>query len=106
MIPSNRVPSQTMRTELSVPAKTSSTTRLCGQLSLLALLAGLGGCSSMFSIDEPAFTGSTANQQSIISGQAGARGYAAGPTGGVQVSDLPPPAGAPATAYAAPAPAP
>ncbi len=96
-----------MRTELSVPAKTSSTTRLCGQLSLLALLAGLGGgCSSVFSIDEPAFTGSTANQQSIISGQAGARGYAAGPTGGVQVSDLPPPAGAPASAYAAPAPAP
>src|SRR5688572_6725504 len=105
MSSSNRVPSQTMRTELSVPAKMSSTTRLCGQLSLLALLAGLGGgCSSMFSIDEPAFTGSTANQQSIISGQAGANGYAAGPTSGVQMSDLPPPAGAPASAYAAPAP--
>jgi murein DD-endopeptidase MepM/ murein hydrolase activator NlpD len=84
----------------------SSTTRLCGQLSLLALLAGLGGgCSSMFSIDEPAFTGSTANQQSIISGQAGSPGYPAGPSSGVQVSDLPPPAGAPASAYAAPDPA-
>ncbi|HEX2256273.1 MAG TPA: M23 family metallopeptidase [Afifellaceae bacterium] len=76
-------------------------------MGLLALAAGLGGCSSMFRVDEPAFTGSTANQQSIITHQAGARSYAAAPANGVQVSDLPPPAGAPASAYmAAPAPAP
>ncbi|HEX2290466.1 MAG TPA: hypothetical protein VHH53_09815, partial [Pseudonocardiaceae bacterium] len=44
-----------MRTELSLPVNPSRRIRLSGCVSLLALLAGLGGCSSMFSVDEPAW---------------------------------------------------
>ena len=84
------------------------TIRITGQLSLLALAAGLSaGCSSFLPIREPIFTGSTANQQQIISGQdasstpAGYGQYAAAPSGGVQGADLPPPAGATSSAYAA-----
>jgi murein DD-endopeptidase MepM/ murein hydrolase activator NlpD len=101
-----------MRTELPFVCRQSRTLRLGGQLSLVALLAGLGaGCSgSPFSLKEPVFTGSTANQQAILSGQAGGSAGASSayvPTAGVQSSDLPPPPGAaspsytPAPAYAA-----
>src|SRR5688500_17933342 len=108
-----------MRTEIASRLPKSSTLRLSGQLSLVALLAGLGaGCTgSAFSLKEPVFTGSTANQQAILSGQGGASGpsgytapttgYMGGPGAGVQSNDLPPPPGANATAYAggaAPAP--
>ena len=98
-----------MRTELS--ALKSRTARLTGQLSLIALMAGLGaGCSML--PREPLFTGSTDNQRQVLSGQASApaampAGYGAytpAGGGGVQTADLPPPAGAAAPAYA-PAPA-
>jgi murein DD-endopeptidase MepM/ murein hydrolase activator NlpD len=97
-----------MRTELSVTK--SRTIKLTGQLSLIALLAGLGSACSMIP-REPIFTGSTSNQQAIMSGSAGQAsspaGYGAyaGQSGGVQSNDLPPPAGVSAPAYAsAPAP--
>ncbi len=73
-------------------------------ISLLALLAGLGACSSIDALRSPVFTGSTTNQKQIISGSASPLGgnYYAPQTAGVQGADLPPPAGAaPAPQYAA-----
>jgi murein DD-endopeptidase MepM/ murein hydrolase activator NlpD len=87
-----------MRIQLSVPRMI----KLSGQASVLALLAGLGGCSSMFGFDEPLFTGSTANQREIVSGAASP----AAPSAPVQQADLAPPAGAPTPTYAQPAAAP
>src|SRR5690606_34164566 len=69
--PSQRTPgpSRAMRTELSVPFQTSKKISFAGQISLIALLAGLGaGCSNVLPMREPIFTGSTANQQQILSG--------------------------------------
>ncbi len=73
-------------------------------ISLLALLAGLGACSSIDTLRSPVFTGSTSNQKQILSGSASPLGntYYAPQTAGVQGADLPPPAGAaPAPQYAA-----
>jgi murein DD-endopeptidase MepM/ murein hydrolase activator NlpD len=104
-----------MSSKVSFTVAATRPIRSAGQLSLAALLAGLGaGCSGVFPIKEPIFTGSTTNQQQIISGQPASSspaGYgqyaAAAPAGGVQGADLPPPTGAPAPAYAAtPMPAP
>ena len=93
-----------MRTEFSV--SNARTAKLAGQLSLVALLAGLGSACSMMP-REPLFTGSTSNQQEIIA-NAGAQsaspaGYGAyaGAGGGVQRNDLAPPSGVSAPAYAA-----
>lgn len=97
---------------------TSRTSKAFGRLSLLALGAGLtSACSSgMINLSEPVFTGSTPNQQQILSGQASAYAqapaYQPAPTyqsastaAPVQRRDLPPPGGAGySTAYAAPAP--
>src|SRR5687767_4316749 len=88
-----------MRTLPSLCRQNSKMLKLGGQLSAMALIAGLGACSSSsFNLREPVFTGSTANQQAILSGQPGA-----GPAGvstGIQSSDLPPPPGGPAPVYA------
>jgi murein DD-endopeptidase MepM/ murein hydrolase activator NlpD len=88
-----------MRTLPSLSRQNSKMLKLGGQLSAMALIAGLGACSSSpFNLREPVFTGSTANQQAILSGQPGA-----GPAGvstGIQSSDLPPPPGGPAPVYA------
>jgi murein DD-endopeptidase MepM/ murein hydrolase activator NlpD len=90
-----------MSSQVSLTFTHARIVRTAGQLSVVALLAGLGGgCSGIFPIKEPIFTGSTANQQEIISGQAGSApaGYGqyagAAPMGGVQGADLPPPPGA------------
>jgi murein DD-endopeptidase MepM/ murein hydrolase activator NlpD len=103
-----------MRTKLSVPFQTARPMRLAGQLSLLALSAGLGAGCSMMPTREPIFTGSTTNQQQIIAGQAtgtplpsysasaAAAGYGSST---IQGSTLPPPPGA-ATSAAPTAPAP
>jgi len=99
-----------MRTAISLPMSTSRALKLSSQLSLVALLAGVGaGCSGVIPFREPIFTGSTANQRQIISGQVAAQpSYGAGvQTAGIQGNDLPPPAGAAAASYAAaPPPAP
>src|SRR5262245_17334247 len=88
-----------MRIQLSVPFLTARMIKLSGQASVLALVAGLGGCSSMFNFDEPQFTGSTANQREIVSGEAAAP---AGPSAPVQQADLAPPTGAASPVYAQP----
>ena len=77
---------------------TPRTTRLSGHLSLVALLAGLGaGCAGISPMNAPIFTGSTANQQAILSAEGGsAPGYQ---TAGVQGSPLPPPPGVAQSAY-------
>ena len=79
-----------MRLELSVANPTSPMARLRVQASALAFVAGLGGCSSMFNFDEPLFTGSTANQKEIISGDTAA---ASAPSGSIRQADLLPPPG-------------
>ena len=96
-----------MRTMLPLPSMTSRTLKLSGQLSLIALLAGLGaGCSGMSPLSGPVFTGSTVNQQAILSGGGGGAASPAGvsaggyQTAGVQSNDLPPPAGAAPSASA------
>jgi murein DD-endopeptidase MepM/ murein hydrolase activator NlpD len=73
---------------------------------MIAVAGALAGGCSMVQLREPVFTGSTPNQQAILSQDAS--GYGAAPAGAVQVSDLPPPSGAVAApAYAAaPPPAP
>ncbi len=84
------------------------------RLSLIALVAGLGACSSIDALRSPVFTGSTNNQKEIIAGTSSPLGstYPGQQNAGVQGADLPPPAGAPAAPrYAAapsqaPAPAP
>jgi murein DD-endopeptidase MepM/ murein hydrolase activator NlpD len=65
------------------------------RLSFVALLAGLGACSNFDSLRSPVFTGSTANQQQLLSGSTTPLGnpYAGPQTAGVQSSDLPPPPG-------------
>lgn len=90
-----------MRTMLPLPSMTSRTLKLSGQLSLVALLAGLGaGCTGTSPLSGPVFTGSTANQQAILSGGGGGAASPAGmsaggyQTAGVQSNDLPPPPGA------------
>jgi murein DD-endopeptidase MepM/ murein hydrolase activator NlpD len=78
---------------VSFPAARSAALKL----SLLALLAGLGACSSIDALRSPVFTGSTSNQKQILaSGTASPLGntYYAPQTAGVQGADLPPPAGA------------
>jgi murein DD-endopeptidase MepM/ murein hydrolase activator NlpD len=81
----------------------SRTLRIAGQVSLLAIVAGLGaGCTNLLSIRDPVFTGSTSNQKEILSGApAGYGQYAPVSSGAVQGTDLPPPAGASASTYAA-----
>jgi murein DD-endopeptidase MepM/ murein hydrolase activator NlpD len=81
----------------------SRTFRIAGQISLLAIVAGLGaGCTNLLPIRDPVFTGSTANQKEILAGApAGYGQYASVSSGAVQGTDLPPPAGASASTYAA-----
>lgn len=70
---------------------------LCSHAALLALVAGaLGGCN-VTTLSEPIFTGSTPNQQAIISGRAAqypsqqtASNAVAAPSGAVARQDLPP----------------
>jgi murein DD-endopeptidase MepM/ murein hydrolase activator NlpD len=64
-------------------------------MSLFALLAGLGACSNIDSLRSPIFTGSTSNQQQVLSGTASPLGntYYGSQTAGVQGADLPPPPG-------------
>ena len=70
------------------------------ELSLIALVAGLGACSSIDALRSPVFTGSTNNQKQILSGTLAARQHLL-TAASVQGGDLPPPAGAPAApAYA------
>ena len=91
-----------MRKVQFVSVLSSEAATLCGRLSLIAFVAALGACSNFNSLRSPVFTGSTANQQSVINNQAVA--YA--PSGGIQGADLPPPGGstmAPAYASAPPA---
>ena len=101
-----------MRIPVSARSSCPGKGRLLGQLSAVALVAGLGaGCSSnVFDVGDPAFTGSTANQQSIISAQAGAYSpaapsayapaapYGTAQSSGIRREALPPPPGA-APAY-------
>src|SRR5690349_14779066 len=75
----------------------------------VALLAGLGACSSFDSLRSPVFTGST-NQQEIITGQQASasplgNSYVGTPTTSMQGADLPPPPGASAPPAYAQAPA-
>ena len=59
-----------MRTAMFLPANSPATVKLAGQLSMVAVIAGLGaGCVGGIPFREPMFTGSTANQQRIMSGQ-------------------------------------
>jgi murein DD-endopeptidase MepM/ murein hydrolase activator NlpD len=76
-------------------------------VSLIALLAGLGACSNINPLRSPVFTGSTSNQQQIISGTSSPLGntYYGPQSAGIQSGDLPPPAGA-ASAYASGGPQP
>ena len=65
-----------------------------GQVGALALLAGLGaGCSAdSMRLDEPVFTGSTPNQQQIITARTDASGAVAAPAmpaGAVMAQPLP-----------------
>ena len=100
-----------MRTKLSVSFQSRRPLRIGGQLSLLALSAGLGAGCTMVPMREPIFTGSTTNQQQIIAGQAtgtplpsysapaAPAGYGASATissASIQGNTLPPPPGAPA----------
>ncbi|MDQ3557919.1 MAG: hypothetical protein M3453_01785, partial [Pseudomonadota bacterium] len=82
-----------MRIQLPVSLATPRQVRLAGQLSLLALAAGLGAGCSMVPLREPIFTGSTSNQQEIIgakrSGAPGAGAFAGAPTASIQGGDLP-----------------
>ncbi len=66
------------------------------RISLVALLVGLGACSNIDALRAPVFTGSTNNQQQILSGTTSPLGNAyIGPqTAGIQGADLPPPQGA------------
>lgn len=93
-----------MRIQLSIPFASPRQVKLAGQLSLLALAAGLGAGCSMVPLREPIFTGSTSNQQEIIaakrSGAPGAGAFAGAPTAGVQGGDLPAPPGASVSAPA------
>jgi murein DD-endopeptidase MepM/ murein hydrolase activator NlpD len=80
----------------------SHAAKLCGRLSLLALLAAAtSACSNFNSLRSPAFTGSTNNQKDIIAPQPMA--YAGMQTAAIQGADLPPPSGAMTPAYASPA---
>jgi murein DD-endopeptidase MepM/ murein hydrolase activator NlpD len=81
----------------------SRTLRIAGQISLLAVVAGLGaGCTNLLPIRDPVFTGSTANQKEILAGApAGYGQYAPASSTVVQGTDLPPPAGVSASTYAA-----
>jgi murein DD-endopeptidase MepM/ murein hydrolase activator NlpD len=92
----------------SCSVRTPRLAKLGGQLSMLALLTGLGaGCSSMIPVNEPVFTGSTTNQRDLISGQSVASAdpvaappaYRTGGSASVQGADLPPPAGASTSSY-------
>jgi murein DD-endopeptidase MepM/ murein hydrolase activator NlpD len=78
------------------------------RLSLIALVAGLGACSSIDSLRSPVFTGSTNNQKEIIAGTDSPLGgtYYGSQAAGVQGADLPPPAGAQTTPQYAAAPSP
>ena len=73
-------------------------------LALGGVLAWFGGCSNFDSLRSPVFTGSTNNQQQIISGSQTPLGgtYVGGSAmAGVQGADLPPPSGSTmAPAYA------
>ena len=62
-------------------------------LSLLVALTALGACSNFNSLRSPVFTGSTANQQQILSSSTTPLGGTYVGTGGVQGNDLPPPPG-------------
>ena len=101
-----------MSRALSRSLAVSRTLRFAGQISVLALVAGLGaGCTNLLPIREPIFTGSTANQKEILAGQsqaapAGYGQYAPASSGAVQGTDLPPPAGVSASTYAAAPPPP
>ena len=97
-----------MRTVSEISSLSSRTIRMTGQLSLLALLAGLGACSNFNSMRSPVFTGST-NQADIIAVQPSGNGPPAATASvyaapGVQGADLPPPQGYEAAAPQAPQP--
>lgn len=76
------------------------------RMSLIALVAGLGACSSIDTLRSPVFTGSTNNQKQIIAGTSAPLGgtYYGQQNAGVQGADLPPPAGAQTTPQYAAAP--
>jgi murein DD-endopeptidase MepM/ murein hydrolase activator NlpD len=98
-----------MRFMLSARYSRSRYLLACRRLSFLAVAGLLASGCSMVQLREPVFTGSTPNQQAILSGDAATSPYGGpgAPTAAMQSSDLPPPAGASvAPAYAAAPPQP
>jgi murein DD-endopeptidase MepM/ murein hydrolase activator NlpD len=95
-----------MRTAIPFPFEKSRRIRLGTQLGLVALFAGMTAACSGIPFREPMFTGSTANQRQIISGQPAPAPAAGVQVASVQANDLPPPPGAPASTYAAAPPPP
>jgi murein DD-endopeptidase MepM/ murein hydrolase activator NlpD len=95
-----------MRTAIPFPFEKSRRIRLGMQLGLVALFAGMTAACSGIPFREPMFTGSTANQRQIISGQPASAPVPGVQTASVQATDLPPPPGAPSSTYAAAPPPP
>jgi murein DD-endopeptidase MepM/ murein hydrolase activator NlpD len=97
-----------MRTVPTVFRSADRSVTIATRLGLLALLGGgLGACSNIDMLRSPVYTGSTANQQQIISGTQSPLGntYYGPQVSSVQGQDLPPPSGSASVPAYTPAPA-